>query len=232
VTGVGILLLGIGLFDLVSSGLGGGPSRRFVLAWLGAVLSATFAASLAGWDRIPCLLAAGTLGLAAPLWWRSRRPARSSLLLAIVTLLAASGALARMGEDEPGSRAVVLVGAFVFLVAPANWLVRLALETAGLELAREEDRMRGGRLIGAVERWLILILAWAGDLTAVGLVIAARSILRFPELSAFQRRSEAGAEGSEADRIRRVDPTTEYFLLGSMTSWLIAVAVSVLATRA
>jgi hypothetical protein len=241
-------MIAIGVLDLVASGIGGGPPRRSGLAWLAAIATAAAAAGLAHWELRPCIAVSLVVALASPFWLLARRAGKPKLLLALLTLIAGAWLAARVGENENGSDAAVIVGSFIFLVAPANALVRLALEAAGLQVDREEDRMRGGRLIGAVERWLILVLAWAGDLTAAGLVIAARSILRFPELAAARRES-AEAEAAEskpgrrgddpteeaappaAGRIRRVDPTTEYFLLGSMTSWLIAAAVAVFLTQ-
>ena len=246
-TAIGILLIAIGVLDLVASGIGGGPPRRSVLAWFAAVVTAAAVPGVLQWELPTCLRMIVLVAIVAPLWLIARR-GRPKILLALVTLLTGAWLAATAAEDEGYSDGAVIVGSFLFLVAPANALVRLALEAAGLQVDREEDRMRGGRLIGVVERWLILVLAWAGDLTAAGLVIAARSILRFPELAAARRES-ADAEAAEwkpgrrgddpteeaappaAGRIRRVDPTTEYFLLGSMTSWLIAVAVSVFLTQ-
>jgi hypothetical protein len=67
-----------------------------------------------------------------------------------------------------------------------------------------------------MERLLILGFAVAGQLTAAAIVVSAKSLLRFPEIS----RSD-----------RRIDAVTEYFLVGSMSSWLIALAPTVLLLR-
>ena len=65
-----------------------------------------------------------------------------------------------------------------------------------------------GRWIGALERLLIYVLVLIGQAGAAGLVVAAKSILRYPELT--------GAKPA-------IDP--EYVLVGSLSSWLIAFAV-------
>ncbi len=103
--------------------------------------------------------------------------------------------------------AVVVVGAGA-LTVPANWLVRWILR-----LARQSgppDTRGAGRWIGPLERLLIYVLVVVGEPGAAGLVVAAKSILRFPEIS-----------GTPA----KIDP--EYVLVGSLASWLVAFAVAV-----
>ena len=46
-------------------------------------------------------------------------------------------------------------------------------------------------------------------------VVAAKSVIRFPEISAQRRESGAGPG---------IDEVTEYFLVGSFASWLVALA--------
>ena len=72
-----------------------------------------------------------------------------------------------------------------------------------------EQQLKGGRLLGPMERLFILGLGLGGQWTAAGLVVAAKGLLRWPEL-----RSE-----SDQARIHRL---TEYFLVGSFVSWLVA----------
>lgn len=68
--------------------------------------------------------------------------------------------------------------------------------------------MRGGRHIGPVERVLVLAALLAGAYPVVAGLLAAKGIVRFPEIA------EDSASGTKA----------EEFLVGSMTSWLIAAA--------
>jgi hypothetical protein len=76
------------------------------------------------------------------------------------------------------------------------------------------DRLKGGRLLGPMERLLIVGLSLAGQLTAATAVVAAKSIIRFPEINA-QKLRENGGIG--------IDDITEYFLLGSFASWIVAI---------
>jgi hypothetical protein len=64
-----------------------------------------------------------------------------------------------------------------------------------------------------MERLLILGLSLAGQLTAATAVVAAKSIIRFPEINA-QKVRENGGIG--------IDDVTEYFLVGSFASWIVA----------
>jgi hypothetical protein len=68
------------------------------------------------------------------------------------------------------------------------------------------DDLRGGRLIGPLERLLIVGLTLAGALPIVAGLLAAKGIVRFPEISNDR------ARGSKA----------EYFLVGSFVSWALA----------
>jgi hypothetical protein len=63
-----------------------------------------------------------------------------------------------------------------------------------------------------MERLLILSLGVGGQVAAASAVVAAKGIIRFPELNAQKNRN--GDVG--------IDEVTEYFLVGSFTSWLLA----------
>ena len=78
------------------------------------------------------------------------------------------------------------------------------------------------RLLGPMERVLILGLGLAGQLGAAGLVIAAKGLIRFPELQS-KRSDSVAVDGAGIDQV------TEYFLVGSFVSWLLALGSLVLA---
>ena len=130
---------------------------------------------------------------------------------------------------------LLVVGLLLVNLSTANVLVRLVLVAVGAmrpvlpdDLATADDpqpsdQLRGGRLLGPMERVLILGLGLAGQLTAAGLVIAAKGLIRFPELQATRK------DGSGVDGVG-IDHVTEYFLVGSFVSWLVAL-VSLALTR-
>jgi hypothetical protein len=127
-----------------------------------------------------------------------------------------------LGDVSP-DRAVMVVGVVALQLVTANQLVRLILGGVGavrpIGEPQPSDRLKGGRLLGPMERLLIVGLGLGGQLGAASAVVAAKGIIRFPELSA-QRKEENGSG---------IDSVTEYFLVGSFASWLIAMAGLVLA---
>ena len=71
--------------------------------------------------------------------------------------------------------------------------------------------LKGGRLLGPLERVFILALGLAGEVTAASIVVAAKGLLRFPELSSRPEQQQ-------------VHQLTEYFLVGSFVSWLVSLS--------
>lgn len=114
-------------------------------------------------------------------------------------------------------RLLMIVGAGLLMTVTGNQLVRLILGSVGAVKPAGEpqpsDRLKGGRLLGPMERLLIFGLGLAGQLAAATAVVAAKSIIRFPEINA-QKARENGGIG--------IDEVTEYFLVGSFASWIVA----------
>jgi hypothetical protein len=107
-------------------------------------------------------------------------------------------------------------GVFAFLLNSANLVVRLVLSLAGTLPLTSNSSLRGGRMLGPLERTFILGLGMAGELTAASIVIAAKGLLRYPEIN----------QGARGRRRGPLDPATssltEYFLIGTLTSWLLS----------
>ncbi|MCW2736078.1 hypothetical protein [Nocardioides sp.] len=123
-------------------------------------------------------------------------------------------------EDVSADRFLLMAGAFGIQLSTGNVLVRLVLKSTGTlhplaDGAMPPTRLKGGRLLGPLERVFILALALGGQVTAASVVVAAKGLLRFPELSS--RRDQ-----------ERIHQMTEYFLLGSFMSWLVALGSYVL----
>jgi hypothetical protein len=140
-----------------------------------------------------------------------------ALLLAGSTAGTAQQLMATLGRsglgDIPGDR-VLLVGALLLLqVSTANVLVRLLLDLVGVPASDNEKTLRGGRVLGPMERLLILGMGIGGSLLGAAIVVAAKALLRFPELR-VPRAGDPGYGGAS--------DVTEYFLVGSFASWLIA----------
>ena len=147
------------------------------------------------------------------------------LLLAVGLCVVASQPL--------GSRAAkmgAVVGVVVLLTVPANRVVADILAVArhstqgdgkavaGCVPSQEsgkqdemEGSMRGGRWIGPLERILILLLASVEAPAAIAAIVAAKGVIRFPEIS----QDKAGQKAEE-------------FLIGSFVSWILAVLGAVI----
>lgn len=244
---LGLLLLGVSVTDLVFSVR---PSR-IVPEATGAVLLVVVGllCDLTSTRDVVALLAMA----AVVMGWghtvtrgfgRGRAWVPLALLgAAVLALLAlspyagsASGLLGRYLGATPlpvlsglsPDRALLLAGLLLLQLSTGNVLVRLALKVTGTvnpvrRHGRDDDDdlppLKGGRLLGPMERVFIVGLGLAGQVTAASIVVAAKGLLRFPELQAAR---EAGHRGPGIHEV------TEYFLVGSFLSWLLALGSLVL----
>tara|TARA_R110001583_G_scaffold21469_2_gene81562 strand:+ start:15524 stop:16243 length:720 start_codon:yes stop_codon:yes gene_type:complete len=107
---------------------------------------------------------------------------------------------------------LAMTAGFIFCAKPANILIKnifasLEIETPTVTNNNDEnkDLPNAGKLIGIMERFLVLALILVGQYSAVGLIIAAKSILRF-----------------------RDNKKNEYVLVGTMLSFGIATILGIL----
>ncbi|MEV7607846.1 hypothetical protein AB0N61_00025 [Microbacterium sp. NPDC089320] len=155
--------------------------------------------------------------------------------------------------DVPFDLAVLTLGTGVFLLESANLVVRAALDgehtwrpaelrrsatdsaaadpiaarpaaadsaeivavdgtSADISASDPRAGFKGGRLIGPLERILVMILTLAAAYPILAAMLAAKGIVRFPEIS---RDGETGARA-------------EYFLVGSLVSWVIGLGAAFL----
>lgn len=101
---------------------------------------------------------------------------------------------------------VLTVGVGAFLLETGNVIVRVALageKSWRPDESEPEGAFKGGRLIGPLERVIVLLLTLAAAYPLLAAMLAAKGIVRFPEIS---RDGETG---------RRA----EYFLVGTLVSW-------------
>jgi hypothetical protein len=116
--------------------------------------------------------------------------------------------------------ALLVSCAFIFCAKPANILIKnifiafsiktpaAADSTEYKETTDDESLPNAGKLIGIMERFLVLALVLIGQFSAVGLIIAAKSILRF-----------------------RSTVRNEYILVGTLLSFGIAVLLGILISQ-
>ena len=196
-------------------------TAQIVVLVVGALLGA-LVLGLPWWQTAAAILLAGLWSVLARLVVGPRASLGCwGAVLAVVALCAAL-------QDEPQAaarRAADLcqgAGCLLLLTTPANRLVIDLLAVARGRTrasdAAEADGdapLRGRRWIGPLERILLLLLASAGaHHTAIAAVIAAKGVVRFPEIS----RDEGGGKAEE-------------FLIGSLASWTLAVLAAALLIR-
>ena len=105
-----------------------------------------------------------------------------------------------LAAKQSGEQQIFTANVIVRLVLLAIGALRpdsltTALRTPSSPPTQPADRLKGGRLLGPMERLVILGLGVAGELGAAGLVIAAKGLLRFPEIQAAARGSGPYAAG-------------------------------------
>jgi len=232
------LLTALGIADTTRSGDTPSTKQQLVRSWFlgaAAVVTISWGLGLAPWLALLGMAMVGTWLLLTP----GRRSAQWAVgglgaLIAILVFFVSPAAL--VDERSPfiawyaqGAPAflsgidfipfAITVGGFAFVLNTANIVVRIVVgrtdveQLPGGELGPVPEPLKGGRFLGPVERILILALGLAGQFGAIGAVVGAKSIIRFPEISRSTDRSSAA----------------EYFLIGSGLSWGLALLMLVLA---
>lgn len=114
--------------------------------------------------------------------------------------LAAVPGIARLPE------AMVLTAGLIAAIPAGGFAVK-ALMTGVAKPRYSPSLQRGGQLIGRLERLAILMLVLADEPTAIGFLVAAKSILRFNEVA-------------------RDRQSSEYVIIGTLASFTWAIAVA------
>jgi hypothetical protein len=104
-----------------------------------------------------------------------------------------------------------IVAGFLFCSKPANILIKEILGVFDIRVRKtgteETDLPNAGKLIGIVERWLIVVFILINQFAAIGFLLAAKSIMRFKSDESLK---------------------TEYLLTGTLLSFAIAIGSGLL----
>lgn len=237
-----LLLVGLGVADLGHSV----RPVRWVPESVGAAVVVTLGL-VCGLTRARDVVAWAVIAVVVIAWGRvvresfGRRRAEWALVLLGVALFCAivlSPAAGHVGgpfgdwldalpwsgvADTDPDVALLVLGGLLVQLSTGNVVVRLVLSATGTVNPARPDhdasaRLKGGRLLGPMERLVIFGLGLAGHVTAASLVIAAKGLIRWPELQSFRRAHDGPT----------IDEVTEYFLVGSFVSWLLSLGSLVL----
>ncbi len=242
-TWLGLLLLGIGTTDLVYSWWARPRLAEAVSAVVVVVL-----ALLAGIDGLG-LLGVAAVVVAVVAWGESVTygfgAQRFALPLGVLGVVVVAGVVASAAGSPDGSvlgdwlaasslpvltdldagRALLVAGTLLVQLSTGNVVVRLVLGVTGTtnpmrSTTGPAPALKGGRLLGPMERLFIVGLGLAGEVTAASIVIAAKGLLRFPELQSARASASPAGPG--------IHEVTEYFLVGSFVSWSVSLVSLVL----
>ncbi len=107
----------------------------------------------------------------------------------------------------PVDRLLTLAG-FLLCMKPANIVIRSCLSSLNLydPSENENDLEKAGRWIGSIERIMAMVLVMLQQYTAIGFIIAAKSVLRYNDKKTGK---------------------TEYVLIGTLLSFGIAILIGI-----
>jgi hypothetical protein len=109
------------------------------------------------------------------------------------------------------SKMLALIIGYLLVIYPVGFVIGKATQKWQLEIAKEEELSslaRAGRTIGVFERILIVTFVLTGNISAIGFLIGAKSILRFSDAKKTSARKQ-----------------TEYVLIGTLMSFALSIII-------
>lgn len=106
----------------------------------------------------------------------------------------------------------VLLTSFIFLTRPCGILIGQLTQKWRAQIPDADSLGNAGKWIGIIERIIILVLVLNHQYASVGLLITAKSLLRFNEPN-------------------RLEVKTEYLLIGTLISFSIAIVTGIVALQ-
>ncbi len=102
---------------------------------------------------------------------------------------------------------LLIITGFLICTKPANILIKETFKAFAISISENDDLPNAGKLIGIIERFLVLTFILLNQFEAVGFLIAAKSILRYRNNDTLK---------------------TEYVLIGTMLSFGIAIGLGII----
>jgi hypothetical protein len=137
------------------------------------------------------------------------RGGRRRMALGLVVLVVGGAAqVALLGNAAAAPTAAwVWASALLFLADPSTRFLRWIMALIGRPLTVAAENYGLGEAIGVLERWITLVVIAHGEYGAMGFILAAKALAR-------HKRFETDADFAE------------YFLVGTLASVLVAIAVA------
>jgi len=102
---------------------------------------------------------------------------------------------------------LLIIASYMACTKPANIFIKEVFIVSGITIMENNDLPNAGKLIGIIERFLVLTFILLNQFEAVGFLIAAKSILRYKNNDTLK---------------------TEYVLIGTMLSFGIAIVLGII----
>jgi hypothetical protein len=106
---------------------------------------------------------------------------------------------------------LILLSGFVLTVFCNSYLIGFIMHSFPLDRTTDQGFSNGGKVIGLLERAIIFLLLLIGEPGGIGFLIAAKTLFRFGEIQKKNNRKEV-----------------EYILIGTLLSFAMAIAVTVI----
>jgi len=107
-----------------------------------------------------------------------------------------------------------MITALIFITQPAGIIIGQLTKSFRNELGASDGLDKAGQYIGITERLLVFIFALMGQFSAIGFLIAAKSVLRI-------------AKDGETEGRKK----TEYVLIGTLISFTLAILTALLVKK-
>ena len=104
-------------------------------------------------------------------------------------------------------KVLLIIASYLFCLKPTNIFIREIFKSTKIQVSSDNEMPNAGKVIGVLERILTLTLILANQYSAVGFLIAAKSILRYKNEETLK---------------------SEYVLIGTLLSFGIAVLLGIL----
>lgn len=110
----------------------------------------------------------------------------------------------------------ILLTGLLFLTYPASYIMQYIMDpwNEQIELTQKESLQGAGKYIGMLERVFVYLALITANAQVIGFLLAAKSVFRFGDLTKSKDRK-----------------LTEYILIGTLFSFLMAIIVGLLSTR-
>ena len=145
------------------------------------------------------------------IWFAADQVAHFAVLIAVWYFFWGGG-----GVSGFSNQFWILLTGLLFLTNPASYFMMhiMAQWDKQIKTDQKESLLNAGKYIGMLERVFVFLAMVSGNAQVIGFLLAAKSVFRFGDLTQARDRK-----------------LTEYILIGTLFSFLMAIGVGLLVTR-